>query len=206
VTSPRRSGRRPGDSGTREAILSAAKDSFAASGYDATTIRGVARAAGVDPALVHHFFGTKQELFGAAMELPVHPATLVPALLAEGPDGLGERLVRTFLAVWDASPGQAPMLALVRSAAANDQAAGLLREFITDSVLGPLARAAAPDQPELRATLVASQVMGLAMARYVVKVEPLASADADTLGPLLGPTLQRYLTGPLDPGAVSTRG
>jgi AcrR family transcriptional regulator len=197
VTAPRRSGRRPGDSGTRDAILDAAKDSFAASGYDATTIRGVARAAGVDPALVHHFFGTKQELFGAAMELPVDPATLLPALLAGGPDGLGERLVRTFLAVWDATPGQAPMLALVRSAAANEQAAGLLREFITHSGLGPLARAAAPDRPELRATLVASQVMGLAMARYVVHVEPLATADADALAPLIGPTLQRYLTGEL---------
>lgn len=197
MTSPRRSGRRPGDSGTRDAILEAAKDSFAASGYDATTIRGVARAACVDPALVHHFFGTKQKLFGAAMELPVDPATLVPALLTEGTDGLGERLVRMFLAVWDATPGQAPMLALVRSATAHEQAASLLREFITDVVLGPLARAAAPDRPELRATLVASQMMGLAMARYVVRVDPLATADADTLGPLIGPSVQRYLTGEL---------
>lgn len=194
MTAVRRSGRRPGDSGTRGAILEAAKDSFAAAGYDATTIRGVARTAGVDPALVHHFFGTKQELFSAAMELPVDPAVLVPALLAEGTDGLGERLVRMFLGVWDATPGQAPMLALVRSAAAHEQAAALLREFITDAVLGPLARAAAPDRPQLRATLVASQMMGLAMARYVVRVDPLATADADTLAPLIGPSLQRYLT------------
>ena len=193
----RRSGRRPGDSGTREAILEAAKESFAASGYDATTIRGVAREAGVDPALVHHFFGTKQELFAAAMELPVDPTTLVPALLAEGTDGLGERLVRTFLAVWDATPGQAPMLALVRSAAGNEQAAALLREFITEVVLGPLARAAAPDRPELRATLVATQMMGLAMARYVVRVDPLATTDPNTLGPVIGPGVQRYLTGEL---------
>ena len=197
MSAARRPGRRPGDSGTREAILDAAKDSFAATGYDATTIRGVARTAGVDPALVHHFFGTKQALFGAAMELPVDPATLVPALLAEGTHGLGERLVRMFLAVWDATPGQAPMLALVRSAAAHEQAATLLREFITDVVLGPLARAAAPDRPQLRATLVASQMMGLAMARYVVRVDPLATADADTLAPLIGPNLQRYLTGHL---------
>ncbi len=128
------------------------------------------------------------------MELPVDPAVLVPALLAEGTDGLGERLVRMFLGVWDATPGQAPMLALVRSAAAHEQAAALLREFITDAVLGPLARAAAPDRPQLRATLVASQMMGLAMARYVVRVDPLATADADTLAPLIGPSLQRYLT------------
>ena len=125
MTSPRRSGRRPGDSGTREAILAAAKESFAASGYDATTIRGVGRAAGVDPALVHHFFGTKQDLFAAAMDLPVDPAQMVPALLADGVDGLGERLVRMFLLVWDSTPGQGPMLALLRSAAANDQAAAL---------------------------------------------------------------------------------
>ena len=164
MTAVRRSGRRPGDSGTRAAILEAAKDSFAASGYDATTIRGVARAAAVDPALVHHFFGTKEQLFGAAMELPVDPAVLVPALLAEGTDGLGERLVRMFL---------------------------------TDAVLGPLARGVGDDRPELRATLVGSQMMGLAMARYVVRLDPLAAADVDTLAPVIGATVQRYLTGEL---------
>lgn len=197
MTYPRRSGRRPGDSGTREAILEAAKESFAAAGYDATTIRGVGRAAGVDPALVHHFFGTKQDLFTAAMELPVDPATLVPALLAEGTDGLGERLVRMFLTVWDGTPGQAPMLALVRSAAAHEPAAQLLREFLTDAVLCPLARAVGDDRAELRAGLVASQMMGLAMARYIVCLDPLATADADTLGPAIGPSVQRYLTDPL---------
>lgn len=197
MTSPRRSGRRPGDSGTREAILAAAKESFAASGYDATTIRGVGRAAAVDPALVHHFFGTKQDLFAAAMELPVDPAQIVPALLAEGVEGLGERLVRMFLLVWDGTPGQGPMLALLRSAAANDQAAAMLREFLTHAMLGPLARAAGRDRPKLRASLVGSQMMGLAVARYVVRLDPLATADADAIAPILGPTVQRYLTGDL---------
>jgi AcrR family transcriptional regulator len=197
VTPPRRSGRRPGDSGTREAILAAAKESFAATGYDATTIRGVGRAAGVDPALVHHFFGTKEDLFAAAMELPVDPAKLVPALLADGIDGLGERLVRTFLRIWDGTPGQNPMVGLLRSATSNDQAAAMLREFLTHAILGPLARAAQADRPELRASLVGSQMMGLALARYVVRLEPLAAADADTIASTVGPTVQRYLTGDL---------
>lgn len=197
MTTARRSGRRPGDSGTRAAILEAAKESFAVSGYDATTIRGVGRAAGVDPALVHHYFGTKQELFAAAMELPVDPAVLVPVLLAEGADGLGERLVRMFLSVWDGTPGQAPMLALVRSAAAHEPAAELLRSFLADAVLGPLARAVSGDRPELRAGLIATQMMGLAMARYVVRLEPVATAGADTVAPVVGATVQHYLTGDL---------
>ncbi len=201
MTSPRRSGRRPGDSGTREAILDAAKESFAAAGYDATTIRGVGRAAGVDPALVHHFFGTKQDLFAAAMELPVDPAQMVPALLADGLGGLGERLVRMFLLVWDGTPGQGPMLAMLRSATTNEQAAAMLREFLSDAILGPLARAAGQDRPELRASLVGSQMMGLAVARYVVRLEPLATANAETIATVIGPTVQHYLTGDLPEGA-----
>ena len=197
MTSPRRSGRRPGDSGSREAILAAAKESFAASGYDATTIRGVGRAAAVDPALVHHFFGTKQDLFIAAMKLPIDPAKMLPLLLADGIDGLGERLVRTFLRIWDGTPGQNPMLALLRSATGNEQAAAMLREFLSDAMLGPVARAAGHDQPELRASLMGSQMMGLAIARYVVRLEPLATADADTIAGAIGPTVQRYLTGEL---------
>ena len=198
----RRSGRRPGESGTREAILAAATESFGSSGYAATTIRGVAREAGVDPALVHHYFGSKQQLFAAAMQLPVDPITIVPMLLADGVDGLGERLVRLFLSVWDGTPGQGPMLALIRSAVSHEQAATLLREFVTDVLLGPIARAVGGDRPELRASLVASQMVGLSMARYVVRIEPLASADAGTLAAAVGPTIQRYLSGPLDSPAA----
>ena len=197
MTSTRRSGRRPGDSGTRDAILAAAKESFAASGYDATTIRGVGRAAAVDPALVHHFFGTKQDLFVAAMELPIDPAKMLPAVLAGGVDGLGERVVRTFLRIWDGTPGHNPMLALLRSATTNEQAAAMLREFLSDAILGPVARAARNDRPELRASLVGSQMMGLALARYVVRLEPLASADADTVASAVAPTVQGYLSGHL---------
>lgn len=193
-----RSGRRPGDSGTRDAILAAARESFGSSGFSGTTIRGVARTAGVDPALVHHFFGNKEGLFGAAMELPFDPAVVVAGLLADGLDGLGERIVRTFLTVWDGTPGQGPMLALLRSAVTDEQAATSLRTFLSRVLLTPLANAAGANRPELRATLVGSQMVGLAVARYVIRLEPLASAGPDDLAPAVGPTLDRYLTGALD--------
>ncbi len=195
---PQRSGRRPGESGTREAILEAARESFGANGYAGTTIRGIARAAGVDPALVHHFFGNKESLFGAALELPFDPAILLPQLIAQGREGLGERVISTFLAIWDATPGQGPMLALLRSAVADEQSAASLRDFLSRAVLRPLASASAGGDAELRATLAGSQVVGLAIARYVVRLEPLASTHAAVLARALGPTLDRYLNGPLE--------
>jgi AcrR family transcriptional regulator len=192
-----RAGRRPGDSGTRDAILAAAKQAFGSKGYGATSVRAVARTAGVDPSLVLHFFGTKDGLFEAALELPLDPAAVVAGLLAGGVDGLGERVVRTFLGVWDATPGQGPMLAMLRSAVSHEDSAAMLRELLLRVILRPLALGAGADHPDLRAALLASQVVGLALTRYVLRFEPVASADADTLAPLLGPTLQRYLTGAL---------
>jgi AcrR family transcriptional regulator len=192
-----RTGRRPGDSGAREAILDAARRSFGTAGYGGTTIRGVAREAGVDPALVHHYFGSKADLFAAALELPVDPTVFVPQLLAGGLDGLGERLVRFFFSVWDGLPGQGPMLALLRSAVTDEQAAASLRAFLTEVVLGPLARAAGGGGADLRASLCATQMVGLAFGRYVLKLDPLASAGPDVLGPAIGPTLDRYLRGDL---------
>lgn len=192
-----RTGRRPGPNRTRAAILDAARRAFAERGYDAVSIRSVARDAGVDPALVHRFFGSKEELFIAAMELPVSPSVLVGALLAEGVDGLGERLVARLLAVFADPRSFAPFLALIRGAVSNERAAALLREFLTREVLGRLATAASPDAPELRASLAGSQVVGLVMARYVVRVPPLATADPETVVAAVGPTIQRYLTGDL---------
>ncbi|MCW2601592.1 MAG: transcriptional regulator BetI [Frankiales bacterium] len=192
-----RVGRRPGDSGTRQAILSAAKEAFGTQGYGATSLRAVARTAGVDPALVTHFFGSKDGLFTAALELPLDPGTLVPALLAEGVDGLGERIVRTFLGVWDGTPGQGPMLAMLRSAVSHEDSATMLRGLLQRLILRPLAAGAGAGDPDLRAALLATQVVGLAVIRYVLRLEPVASATADELAPLVGPTLQRYLTGPL---------
>jgi AcrR family transcriptional regulator len=200
LRAPPRTGRRPGPNRTRAAILDAARAAFAERGYDAVSVRAVARAAGVDPALVHRFFGSKEELFAAAMELPISPGQLVPALLADGVEDLGERLVRTFLELFDRPAAFAPFLALIRGAVSNEQAAALLREFLTREVLGRLAAAASPDRPELRASLAGSQVVGLAMARYVVRVPPLAGTDRETVVSCVGPTIQRYLTGELPPG------
>lgn len=197
MTAPRRAGRRPGDSGTRDTILQAARSSFGTAGYAGTTIRGIARTAGVDPALVHHFFGNKDGLFAAALELPFDPPTVVAGLLADGLEGLGERVVRTFLGIWDATPGQGPMLALLRSAVSDEAPAGTLRDLLTHAVLTPLAEAAGShDDAELRAALAASQMLGIAVTRYVVRLEPVASAPADVLAPAVGRTLDRYLTGP----------
>ncbi|WP_319458655.1 TetR family transcriptional regulator [Micromonospora sp. RTP1Z1] len=195
----RRTGRRPGNPDTREAILTAARAAFAERGFDATSIRGIATAAGVDPALVHHYFGTKEELFRATMNVPIDPAELLPRVLAGGPDGVGERLVRTFLGVWD-SPAGAAAVALLRSAVNNEWTARLMREFLVTQVLRRVLDHLDidPDELPLRGSLVATQMLGLAMTRYVVRLEPVASADPATLAAAIGPTVQRYLTGDLD--------
>jgi AcrR family transcriptional regulator len=192
-----RTGRRPGVSGTREAILDAARRAFAEQGYQHATIRGVADLAGVDPALVHHYFGTKQGLFVAAVQLPVNPVDQLMAVLELDPGQAGQRMVEVFLSIWDHAADQSPLLALVRSAVGDEQAAAMLREFITEEVLGPIAHRLGSPDARLRATLVGSQIIGLAMARYIVKVEPLASAPAAQVVAAIGPTLQRYLTGDL---------
>ncbi|MFG1658830.1 TetR family transcriptional regulator [Micromonospora chersina] len=195
----RRTGRRPGNPATREAILTAARAAFADRGFDAASIRAIATAAGVDPALVHHYFGTKEELFRATVAIPVDPAELVPRVLAGGRDEVGERLVRTFLAVWDSPVGTAAV-ALLRSAVSNQWTARLLREFLVTQVLRRVVEQLDLDPAEtpLRGALVATQIAGLAMMRYVIRLEPVASASPDTLAATIGPTLQRYLTGPLD--------
>ena len=192
-----RTGRRPGASGTREAILAAARRAFAERGYQHATIRQVAELAGVDPALVHHYFGTKQGLFVAAVQLPVNPVERLSAVLADDPERVGERLVETFLAIWDHATDRSPLLTLVRSAVGDEHAAAMLREFITEEVLGEIAHRLGSPDARLRATLVGSQLIGLAMARYIVKVEPLASAPAAQVAAAVGPTIQRYLTGDL---------
>jgi AcrR family transcriptional regulator len=192
----RRRGRRPSGESTREALVAAARVMFVEQGFDGATVRAIAARAGVDPAMVNHWFGGKEGLFAAAMQLPVDPAALIEELLAGGPDGLGERIVRRFLSVWDASRG-GPLIALIRSVSSHEQSATMVRQFITRVLLGRLVRGLDMDRPDLRAALCGSQIVGLAMARYVVRLEPIASADADTLASAIGPTLQRYLTGVL---------
>jgi AcrR family transcriptional regulator len=199
-----RTGRRAGDSGSREAILDSARLRFAEQGYDGATIRGIAAGAGVDPALVHHFYGTKEKLFAAAMRLPAVPSEVIAAALAS-PGGArpGPHLVATVLAIWEDPAVHGVMIGLLRSAMNSEQAARLLREFITDAILAPvstLARAASPEEAAYRASAVASQMLGLALTRYVLRVGPMATASIADLAATIGPTVERYLTGDIRAG------
>ena len=193
-----RTGRRPGNQDTREAILTAAREAFAERGFDGASIRAIAAGAGVDPALVHHYFGNKDQLFLAAIEAPINPAELLDRVAAGDRADVGDRLVRTLLSVWD-SPAGSAAIALVRSAVANDAMSTLVRQFIVNRLVrGAIVRMGV-DRAEapLRATLVASQMAGLVMVRYVLKAEPLASASPDAVAAAIGPTIQRYITGPI---------
>jgi len=193
-----RTGRRPGNQDTREAILAAARTAFAERGIDGASIRLIAAGAGVDPALVHHYFGTKDQLFLAAMRAPMDPAEIIPPILAGGWGALGERLVATMLSVWDSPVGESAV-ALLRSAVSNEQVAAMMREFVVNRILKRIVKELHLDPVDglLRSGLVASQVAGLIMMRYVIRVEPVASADIPTLAAMVGPTIQRYLTGPV---------
>ena len=189
-------GRRPGAPDTRAEVLAAARTSFAEKGFRGTTIRAVASAAGVDPALVHHYFGTKDDLFVAALEIPVDPREILAPVVAAGPDGAGERLLRTFLSVWDDPELQPGLVALARSLVADDSA-GLVRDGFIPVVVGPVLASLVSDRPEVRVPLVASQMIGLIVARYVIALPPLALMPAEDLVARVGPTLQHYLTGDL---------
>lgn len=195
-----RTGRRQGMSDTRGRILEAARERFAADGYAGATIRAIAADAQVDPALVHHYFGPKTQLFAEIFALPVDVERVVAGLLDGPRDTLGERMVRTFLSVWDSPEGGTQLRALLRAALTEDHAAATLREFLFDALLGPVTRALELPQADLRATLAGSQMVGLGVARYVIGIEPLASTDPDTLVAAYAPTLQRYLTGSLADG------
>jgi AcrR family transcriptional regulator len=194
---PRRPGRRPGTGDTRGRILDAARAAFGDRGFDGATIRDIAARAGVDAALVHHYFGTKQQLFVAAMEMPVDVATAVPALLAGPEDRLGERFVAFVLALRE-RPKVRPLLqGVVRSASTDAVAAAMLRRLLAEGPL--LALATALDRPDaaVRAALAGSQLIGLAFARLVVGVEPLASMERGAVARAVGPSIQRFLTGDL---------
>jgi AcrR family transcriptional regulator len=197
-------GRRPGAPDTRAEVLAAARASFAEKGFRGTTIRAVAAAAGVDPALVHHYFGSKDDLFLAALEMPVDPRALLAPVVAQGPDGAGERLLRTFLSVWDEPDTQVRLLAVVRSVLGDDDAR-LLKEGFIPVVVGPVLAQLVKDRPEVRIPLVASQVMGLIVTRYVVALPAMAQMPAEDVVARIGPVLQHYLTGDVDGGAPTVR-
>lgn len=206
----RRTGRRPGDSGTRESILNAARQRFANYGYTGATIRDIAADAGVGPALVHHFYGTKERLFAAAMRLPIVPSEVIAGIVGAGdhpaPDDTGEKIIRMLLGMWDVAEFRAPFLGLLRSALTSERALTMFREFITEIIIKTIAgtlgaRAERPDAAEARyrASLVASQVLGLGLARYLIEFESISQASTDDLAAAVGPTLQRYLTGEVKP-------
>lgn len=190
-----RSGRRPGRPDTKGLILQAAKGEFADKGFDRTTLRGIALTAGVDPALVHHYFGTKDDLLLAALEVPFDPREVVPALTAAGIDGLGERIARQFVTIWDTEEMRVPLVALVKSSLTSEAAAAQLRDGFVRMIMAPIASVIDTDDAPLRAQFVASQLLGLAVTRYVLRLEPLASAPPETVIRQIGGTLQRYLEG-----------
>ncbi|MBM7775712.1 AcrR family transcriptional regulator [Actinokineospora baliensis] len=186
-----KSGRRPGPTETRAHILAAARAQFAAHGYQGATIRAIAAAAGVTPALVHHFFGSKDRVFSAALDLPINPDLIVATLL-EGPrDQIPERLVRLFLGLWSAPESSKPLHALIRSVSTSEAAAMMFRQFLERAMLTKITQALGV--PHLNATAAASQLVGMALVRYVVKVEPLASATDEEVVTLLSPVLRLYL-------------
>ena len=196
----RHSGRRAGDSGTREAILEAARSQFIATGFRGTTIRSVAKAAGVDPALVLHFFRNKEALFAEAVRPPINPAKRLREALELAPESAGATLVEFLLDAWDSEDTNRTMLAIVRSALTEEVAARMVREQVVGTVAQALA-ACGIERPEYRAALVATQMAGIAIGRYVVGFRALVEADRSELIVAFGPTIQRYLTGTLGPEA-----
>ena len=189
-----RRGRRPGGDDTRASIIEAARSAFAAKGYDRASLRGIARDAAVDPALVHHYFkGGKAELFAETLMVPINPAALVARIISGDPDRLGWRVIETFLAVWDAPERRETLTALIRSSMTTDESARMLREYLGREVFGRIAAATGVADPELRGALAASQVVGMAVMRYIVKVPALAVASNEQIVALLGPVLQHHL-------------
>jgi AcrR family transcriptional regulator len=198
ATKSPRTGRRPGTSSTREAILLAARRQFAEQGYAGATMRSIAAEAGVDASLVVHFFANKPSLLAAAVEWPFDPEEAIPALLADGRRNVGRNLVALVVRTWDEEGTRHPVLTLLRAAMTEPQAAEMMREFLSRKLFSPLLAELGSDHPELRTDLAVSQLVGLAVARYVLRLEPLASFEADALVAIVAPTLQRYLTGKID--------
>jgi AcrR family transcriptional regulator len=202
-SSPRARGRRPGTSGAREAILVSARRQFGDRGYSRATLRAIAANAGVDARLVLHYFGSKQELFKASVQLPLDPDLIIEQVFRDGPDNVGRNAARLLLTVLDDPSRRDVVLAMLRSAVSEPAAAELIRAVLVERMLEPIARHLGGDDPELRASLVASQVVGLLTARHVVGIPPLARTSADRLARILAPVIQGFLTAELPDGPAS---
>ncbi|MFF4761621.1 TetR family transcriptional regulator [Streptomyces sp. NPDC001292] len=197
----RRSGRRPGKPDTRGAILEAARATFAERGYDGSSIRQIAASAGVDPALVHHYFGSKDELFLEVVKPPIEPGAVMDRIFAEGIEAAPENVVRVFLGVCEGPVSGPAFLGLLRGAVGHPWQALLLREFfstqIARRVVRRLEEAVDPAELPLRASLVSSQLFGLAMTRYVLRIQPLADASTEVVVAAMAPNIRRYIFGDL---------
>jgi AcrR family transcriptional regulator len=196
-TSRRRPGRPSGSSNTRELILANARELFARNGIGNTSIRAVAAAAGVDSALVHHYFGTKEKLFAAAVRIPIDPIDVIGPLREVPVEELGYRIPSMLLPLWDSEIG-AGFIAALRSILAGSEV-NLFRSFIQDVIaveVGPRVDNP-PGSGAVRIQFVASQLVGVVMARYILKLEPFASLPAQQIADTIAPNLQRYLTGDL---------
>jgi AcrR family transcriptional regulator len=192
-----RTGRRPGRHNTRAEILAAARHCFAEAGYDRTTIRQIAAHAGVDAALVHRRFGSKLDLFLTAVGLPDDLTELLASVLAGSRDGLGERVVRAFVELWDNAPLQAASFTgLIRLAAGDQDGATLLSGYLRTNLAAALAHSLGVSDAERRVALVGSQLLGIGVVRYVLRLEPLATAEPETIAAELGWAVQRLLFPP----------
>lgn len=194
-----RRGRREGASESREHILASARHLFAEHGFEGTSLRQVAREAGVDPAMIHHFFKGKDELFALSVALPADPAQVLEGVDQHDPEHRAEAIVRAVLRLWE-SPAQHSLVAFIRGTIGSKSKTLLLREVVTRTIISRI-MVGIPGPPEevaLRGNLVATQMVGLMLVRYVVKLEPLASASPEDVVRLLAPNVQHYLTGELD--------
>ncbi|WP_327718554.1 TetR family transcriptional regulator [Streptomyces sp. NBC_00490] len=198
VTSRKR-GRPPGteSADTRDRILTAAREEFSERGYEKTSVRGIAKAAGVDSALVHHYFGTKEQVFEAAVEVAFAPALKMRDVVLEGPlEGAGERMTRFVFGLWENPVTRKPLLAIVRSAVNNEAAATVFRRLVATQLMRRIAGELDTPDAELRAELAAAQLVGVAMMRYVIRIEPVASADVELIIARVAPVVQGHLTNP----------
>jgi AcrR family transcriptional regulator len=179
---------------TRDRILDAAQLLFAQGTYGSTTVRAIAAAADVNPALVIHYFGSKRDLFVASLRLPLHLRDQVARVLRSDPDGVGERLVRLYLGLWRQPSSRAPLAAMMRSVFSDQEAADALGQFLSEQMVGPIVAGLGIDRPQLRIALVAGHLVGLVVGRHVLGIAALVEADTELLVACVAPTIQRYLT------------
>ncbi|MGH1526131.1 TetR family transcriptional regulator [Leifsonia sp. L25] len=189
-----------GAASARSAIVRAAAEEFTERGYEAASLRAVARRAGVDSALVHHYFEDKADLFAATLEAPLRPDRVLDVVLGAPRDAVGETLVRYLLTQLEDERAAGRMVLILRTVLSSGPGTRMLREFLTREVFARLAALSHGDDAELRADLAASQIVGVLMTRYALKLEPIASAGPDELARRVGPVIQWHLFGDIDGG------